>query len=335
MKSQGILLRFWVLTLLFSVALMACAQQPKKKENAASSKVEITNKSLKKNAADKDTAAKKKNTAKRTEQGTVQAKNAAKTTASKKQAAGRGKAQTQGKEKTKGKPQAQGKEKNKDKKIVKGEKQVQLKGNRQAGKPAPSAEAKAAARRPVQATGKQQQQKRQQQKKQQPKKQKQPKRYVALKSNIPFQALSMHSLAVEVQVHKQVTVDFPVMWSISDIEREHAVRGIAFQPEGRWWLKKAGTGHFFGIHAHATWFNLKWEDNRYQTDKRPLLGAGISYGYKLPLSAHWGAEFNIGAGYANMKYDTFYNVENGAQLDTRIRNYWGITRVGISLVYRF
>lgn len=323
MKSQGILLRFWVLTLLFSVALMACAQQPKKKENAASSKVEITNKPLKKNAADKGTAAKKKNTAKRTEQGTVQAKNAAKTTASKKQAAGRGKAQ------------AQGKEKNKDKKIVKGEKQVQLKGNKQAGKPVPSAEAKAAAKRPVQAKGKQQQQKRQQQKKQQPKKQKKPKRYVALKSNIPFQALSVHNLAVEVQVHKQVTVDFPVMWSISDIEREHAVRGIAFQPEGRWWLKKAGTGHFFGIHAHAAWFNLKWEDNRYQTDKRPLFGAGISYGYKLPLSAHWGAEFNIGAGYANMKYDTFYNVENGAQLDTRIRHYWGITRVGISLVYRF
>lgn len=319
MKSQGILLRFWVLTLLFSVALTTCAQQPKKKENAASSKVETTYKPLKKNAADKGTAAKKKNTAKRTEQGTVQAKNAAKTTASKKQAAGRGKAQ------------AQGREKNKDKKIVKGEKQVQVKGNKQAGKPAPSAEAKAAAKRPVQAKEKQQQQKRQQQKKQQPK----PKRYVALKSNIPFQALSMHNLAVEVQVHKHLTVDFPVMWSISDIEREHAVRGIAFQPEGRWWLKKAGTGHFFGIHAHAAWFNLMWEDNRYQTDKRPLLGAGISYGYKLPLSAHWGAEFNIGAGYANMKYDTFYNVENGAQLDTRIRHYWGITRVGISLVYRF
>lgn len=312
MKSKRILSRLWVFTLLFSVALMACAQQPKKKENATSSKVEITNKPLKKNAADKGTAAKKKNAAKRTEQGTVQAKNAAKTTASKKQAAGRGKAQ------------AQGKEKNKDKKIVKGEKQVQVKGKKQAGKPAPSAKANAAAKKKAQAKGKRQ-----------PKKQKKEKRYVALKSNIPFQALSMHNLAVEVQVHKQVTVDFPVMWSVSDIEREHAVRGIAFQPEGRWWLKKAGTGHFFGIHVHAAWFNLKWEDTRYQTDKRPLLGAGISYGYKLPLSAHWGAEFNIGAGYANMKYDTFYNVENGAQLDTRIRHYWGITRVGISLVYRF
>ena len=49
---------------------------------------------------------------------------------------------------------------------------------------------------------------------------------------------------------------------------------------------------------------------------RDRLGAGISYGYKLPLSKHWGAEFNLGVGYANMKYNTYYNVDNGAQLDT-------------------
>lgn len=160
-------------------------------------------------------------------------------------------------------------------------------------------------------------------------------RYIALKTNLPFDALAVQNLALEVQVHKHVTIDFPVMWSISDIERKHALRTIAFQPEGRWWLKEAGTGHFFGLHAHVAWFNAKWDDTRYQTEKRPLAGAGISYGYKLPLSAHWGAEFNIGAGYANMKYNTFYNIENGARLDTRIRHYWGITRAGLSLIYRF
>ena len=160
-------------------------------------------------------------------------------------------------------------------------------------------------------------------------------RYIALKTNVPFDALAVQNLALEVQLHKHITIDFPIMWSISDIEREHAIRGIALQPEGRWWLKKAGTGHFFGLHTHLAWFNAKWEDNRYQTAKRPLAGAGISYGYKADLSAHWEVEFNIVAGYANMKYDTFYNIENGAWLNTRIRHYWGITRAGLSLVYRF
>ncbi|WP_366945755.1 DUF3575 domain-containing protein [Bacteroides sp.] len=160
-------------------------------------------------------------------------------------------------------------------------------------------------------------------------------RYIALKTNVPFLAVAVQNLALEVELHERISLDLPVMWSIGDIEREHGLRTFALQPEGRWWLKSVGTGHFFGLHAHVAWFNLKWEENRYQTGKRPLLGAGISYGYKLPLSAHWGAEFNIGAGYANMKYDTFYNIENGAQLDTRVRHYWGITRAGISLVYRF
>ena len=160
-------------------------------------------------------------------------------------------------------------------------------------------------------------------------------RYIALKTNVPFLAVAVANLGLEVQVHKHVTIDFPVMWSISDIEREHAIRGIAFQPEGRWWLGEAGTGHFFGLHTHLAWFNLKWNDHRYQTLKRPLTGVGLSYGYKMALGEHWGAEFNIGAGYANVKYNTYYNIENGAPLGTRIRHYWGITRAGISLVYRF
>lgn len=160
-------------------------------------------------------------------------------------------------------------------------------------------------------------------------------RYIALKTNVPFLAVAVANLGLEVQVHKHVTIDFPVMWSISDIEREHAIRGIAFQPEGRWWLGEAGTGHFFGLHTHLAWFNLKWNDHRYQTLKRPLTGVGLSYGYKMAWGEHWGAEFNIGAGYANVKYNTYYNIENGAPLGTRIRHYWGITRAGISLVYRF
>lgn len=114
------------------------------------------------------------------------------------------------------------------------------------------------------------------------------------------------------------------------------MRTVALQPEARWWIgNETGRGHFVGLHAHVAWFNVKWNDDRYQDTDRPLLGAGISYGYKLPLSRHWGAEFNLGVGYANMKYNTYYNVDNGAQLDTRVRHYWGITRVGASLVYRF
>ena len=78
-----------------------------------------------------------------------------------------------------------------------------------------------------------------------------------------------------------------------------------------------------------------WNRDRYQDADRPLLGAGVSYGYLLPLGGHWAGEFTLGAGYANMKYDTYYNIDNGARIDTRTKNYWGITRMGFSIVYRF
>lgn len=162
-----------------------------------------------------------------------------------------------------------------------------------------------------------------------------PARYHALKTNVAFDAIGVLNLAYEVQLHRKMTLDLPVMWSLWDAQREHALRVIALQPELRWWTgSEVGRGHFLGLHAHAAWFNFKWEDNRYQDAGRPLLGAGLSYGYKLPLGQHWGAEFNVGVGYANLKYNTYYNIENGALINTRIRHYWGLTRLGLSLVYR-
>lgn len=162
------------------------------------------------------------------------------------------------------------------------------------------------------------------------------KRYLALKTNIVYDACALLNLAVEMQVHKKITVELPLVCSLWDLESKHGVRTVALQPEARWWMgSEAGRGHFIGLHAHVAWFNVKWNDDRYQDTDRPLLGAGLSYGYKLPLSEHWGAEFNVGLGYANMKYNTYYNIDNGALLDTRVRHYWGVTRIGASLVYRF
>lgn len=160
-------------------------------------------------------------------------------------------------------------------------------------------------------------------------------RYVAVKTNLAAWAGTIMNIAAEVQVGKHVSVELPVLWCPWHITDRHAVKTFTLQPEARWWLSRPGTGHFFGVHAHVGWFNVLWDKDRYQDCDRPLLGAGLSYGYLLPFSEHWAGEFTLGAGYANMRYDTFYNIDNGARIDTRTRNYWGITRVGLSVVYRF
>lgn len=160
-------------------------------------------------------------------------------------------------------------------------------------------------------------------------------RYLAVKTNLAAWAGTIMNLAADVQVARHWSVELPVLWCPWYVSDKHAVKTFTIQPEARYWLSKPGAGHFFGVHAHVGWFNVKWNRDRYQDTDRPLLGAGISYGYLLPFNAHWAGEFTLGAGYANMRYDTYYNMDNGARIDTRTKNYWGITRVGLSVVYRF
>lgn len=160
-------------------------------------------------------------------------------------------------------------------------------------------------------------------------------RYLAVKTNLAAWAGTIMNLAADVQVSEHFSVELPVLWCPWYVSDKHAVKTFTIQPEARYWLSKPGEGHFFGVHAHVGWYSVKWNRDRYQDTDRPLLGAGISYGYLLPFNEHWAGEFTLGAGYANMKYNTYYNIDNGARIDTRTKNYWGITRVGLSVVYRF
>lgn len=160
-------------------------------------------------------------------------------------------------------------------------------------------------------------------------------RYIALKTNMAYQAVALQNLAADIQLSKSLSLEIPLIWSFWDMKQKHAIRTFTVQPELRWWTQTPGEGHFLGVHTHIGCFNIKWNDHRYQNTSRPLLGMGLSYGYLLPINEHWGAEFNLGAGYANTQYNTYYNIENGARINIRNKSYWGITRVGISLVYRF
>ena len=98
-----------------------------------------------------------------------------------------------------------------------------------------------------------------------------------------------------------------------------------------WGLMK---GHFLGVHVTGAAFNFATDKQfRYQ-DTDGAWGAGIDYGYALRFSRHWGMEFNIGVGYLWTRYETYYNIENGASCGTETLNYLGITRLGISLIYK-
>lgn len=159
----------------------------------------------------------------------------------------------------------------------------------------------------------------------------------AVKTNAALLGATVANLGLEVGFCNRLSLDVPVLYAPYTVKDNYKLKVLAVQPELRYWLDRPFRGHFFGFHTHLGWFNVAVNDDyRYQSHgDSPLWGFGVSYGYALPLNGHWGAEFTLGAGYAHIPYEKYYNVRNGAQCGSGIKNYWGITRAGITLVYKF
>ena len=154
-----------------------------------------------------------------------------------------------------------------------------------------------------------------------------------LRSNMLPWLMAVPDLGAEFVTAKHWSLLFDVwfsQWSFSD---KYSLKTVAILPEVRWWVKTAQKGSFLNFHGDVAWFNARFRDYRYQDYSRPLFGAGIGYGYRLNVNQRWAFEFEVGAGYANIKYNRYYNVPNGAWKDTREYTYWGVDRVSIAVVY--
>lgn len=157
--------------------------------------------------------------------------------------------------------------------------------------------------------------------------------YMALKTNIAYDAFGILNLAYECQFADHWTAELPVMWSLWDWKESRGLRTVALQPGVKYWFSKPGSGHAVGADFDLAWYNARWDDERYQSEGRPAMGASILYAYSLNMGRGWKAEFSLGVGYVNTCYNTYYNITDGALIDTRTKNYFGPTRLGITLVY--
>lgn len=161
--------------------------------------------------------------------------------------------------------------------------------------------------------------------------------FLAVKTNALMLLGGVANAGAEVRVSDRLSIDFPVIYTPYTIKQNYRLRALAFQPELRYWFGGFSEGHFVGLTGNLAWFNVALSNNnRYQdTENRPLMGAGISYGYAWKLTPNFRLEFTVGAGYANIHYDVFYNVENGIKYNKGVENYWGLTKAGVNAVYVF
>lgn len=169
---------------------------------------------------------------------------------------------------------------------------------------------------------------------------------LAIKTNLLYGAYAYTpNLSLEVGVGKRSTLDIgggynPWNLNGSSANNKKLVHWLG-QIEYRYWLCNKFNGHFFGIHALGTQFNIAKhelpllfgkgsEAFRYQGWG---VGVGISYGYSFYLAKRWSLEANVGVGYARLHYDKYDCVKCGRKLGTENRNYFGPTKAGISLIY--
>ena len=164
-------------------------------------------------------------------------------------------------------------------------------------------------------------------------------RFFALKTNLLGDALLCANLGFEFELWPRWSIDVPVWYSPYDITQRWRIRLLAIQPELRYWPKEAGRGHYFGLHTSVVGFNVSFNGPyRYQDPNYAAFGLGVGYGYAFHLDkAHrWGLEAQVGAGYISYRWIKYHNTgRNGAEVSRGHGTYWGITRLGVTLSYKF
>ncbi|MFI3292473.1 MAG: DUF3575 domain-containing protein [Rikenellaceae bacterium] len=128
-------------------------------------------------------------------------------------------------------------------------------------------------------------------------------------------------------------------WEFSDNAKR---KYLLLQPEYRRWLRGAYDGYFVGAQLNYGTFNvggkLPWwiasfdtfENNRYQGD---FWGLGATSGYQWILSPRLNLEVAVSVGYAHFSYDKYEREANTPMIGQGIYNYWGVTQMGLTLVY--
>jgi len=166
---------------------------------------------------------------------------------------------------------------------------------------------------------------------------------VAISSNLLFDATTSMNLGLEFKLSNNSTFKLPVTYNPWSFDNNRKFKFVLVQPEWRWWLCEAFTGHFFGLHAHYAFYNVGgvrqvlgipfsdyMQSHRFQGW---LAGGGLTYGYQFYLAPRWSVEASLGIGYAYMDYDKYYCETCGKMISREIRNYFGLTQAGISLIY--
>ena len=168
---------------------------------------------------------------------------------------------------------------------------------------------------------------------------------IALKTNALYWATTTPNLGIEASLGRKHSVQLFYglnPWKQSGGDHT-SLRHWLLMPEYRYWFCQSFNGWFIGAHLMGGEFNMasvdlpfgvfnELEDHRYEGW---YAGGGITAGYQWPLSKHWNIEASLGIGYDYIKYDKFRCGECGERLKSDHTDYFGPTKLALSVLYIF
>ena len=161
--------------------------------------------------------------------------------------------------------------------------------------------------------------------------------YMAVKTNLLYDALVLPNLGLEFYVGRGWSVAGNWMYTWLKSDRRHRYHRIyGGDLEVRRWLsygRKPLTGHHIGVYGQLLTYDLEWGGRGYLGD-RWSYGGGLSYGYSAPIGRRLNLDFSIGVGYLGGEYYE-YVPQGDCYLwqATKQRRWFGPAKAEVSLVW--
>ncbi len=171
--------------------------------------------------------------------------------------------------------------------------------------------------------------------------------YMALKTNMLYDAILLPSIGAEFYLGKNFSAVANWTYGWWDKNSSHRYwRAYGGDIAVRWWFGKAAelkplTGHHLGIYGGINTFDFELGGKGYMGGipgktlwDRSLRTFGVEYGYSLPIAKRLNIDFTLGIGYLGGKYIKYIpSGEKYLWQSTHKLNWFGPTKAEVSLTW--
>ena len=175
---------------------------------------------------------------------------------------------------------------------------------------------------------------------------------VAMKTNALYWGTTTPNMGIELALAERWTLELTGgynPWVYNKNTNRKAMHWLV-SPEVRYWFCESFHGHFIGVNANYTQFNISamhfpntffvlstnTSDDMIFGDARNCgwaVAAGMTYGYQFLISPRWNLELTAGLGWWYTEYERFESRKCGLFDQAIYKHAIGPTSLGISFIY--